>query len=92
MSDLDRCSWKLVAKDKFVLGMPADRCGEQATIRVIRPQRKTDLFLCEVHLNEFIDTWGLHYNVEVICPEPQKPCDCGREIHYVCPLHSGRTR
>ena len=68
MDNLNRCSWKLVDKDKFVLGMEADRCGQLATIRVIRPQRKTDLFLCEHHLNEFIDTWGLHYNVEVICP------------------------
>lgn len=68
MSHLKRCTWKLVDQDKFILGMPADRCGEQATIRVIRPQRKTDLFLCECHLNEFIDAWGLHYNVEVLCP------------------------
>lgn len=68
MSDLEKCSWKLVDQDKFVLGMPAERCGKTATIRVIRPQRKTDLFLCECHLNEFIDAWGLHYNVEVLCP------------------------
>lgn len=68
MSQLNSCSWKLVDKGKFTLGMPAERCGKLATIRVIRPTRKTDLFLCENHLNEFIDAWGLHYNVEVICP------------------------
>lgn len=67
---VDTCSWKMVDPSKFVMGQEAERCGEVATIRVIRPNRKTDLFLCECHLNNFIDAWGLHYNVEVICPEP----------------------
>lgn len=67
---VDTCSWKMVDPSKFVMGQEAERCGEVATIRVIRPNRKTDLFLCECHLNNFIDAWGLHYNVEVICPKP----------------------
>lgn len=65
---LNKCAWKQIASDKFVIGVPADRCGDVATIRVIRPNRKTDLFLCENHLNEFIEVWGLHNKVEVICP------------------------
>jgi len=66
MGDLDRCQWKLVDSDKFVLGQSADRCGVQATIKILRPHRKTDLFLCEPHLNAFISEWGLHYLVELL--------------------------
>ena len=67
MSHTNECAWKMVPSDKFVLGQEADRCGCAATIRVIRPQRKKDLFLCEEHLNSFIREWGLHYEVEVLC-------------------------
>lgn len=67
MGSLDRlCQWKLVNPDEFVLGQTAERCGKHAVIQVIRPQRKTDLFLCEEHLNQFITTWGLHYQVQLI--------------------------
>ena len=69
MSDLEVCSWKLVASDKFVLGQEAERCGDVATIRVLRPNRKTDLFLCECHMNDFIAVWGLHNQVEILCKE-----------------------
>lgn len=67
MSNLDRCSWKLVSPDKFVLGQVADRCGSVADVAVLRPNRKTDLFLCEEHMNEFIQHWGLHNKVQFLC-------------------------
>lgn len=65
--DLDRCQWKMVDEDKFVLGQTADRCGEVAAVKILRPQRKNDLFLCEHHLNKFIAKWGLHYTIELLC-------------------------
>lgn len=64
---LDKCAWKLVSPDKFVMGQEAKRCGEVAAVKILRPQRKTDLFLCEYHLNLFIKEWGLHYEVELQC-------------------------
>lgn len=67
MSNLDRCSWKLVDPGKFVMGQSADRCGAIADVVVLRPNRKTDLFLCEEHVNEFIAHWGLHNPVEILC-------------------------
>lgn len=63
---VETCSWKLVPSDQFVLGMEATRCGEEADVRVLRPKRKTDLFLCEEHLNDFIKSWGLHYEVRIL--------------------------
>lgn len=63
---LAKCAWKLVDPDKFVLGISADRCGEVAAVKILRPNRKTDLFLCEHHLNEFVDKWGLHYKVKLL--------------------------
>lgn len=60
------CAWKLVASDEFVLGQSADRCGVAAAVRVLRPTRKTDLALCEAHLNEFIRVWGLHYELQIL--------------------------
>lgn len=69
MSDLDRCSWKLVDPNKFVMGQDADRCGDIADVVVLRPNRKTDLFLCEQHINEFIKHWGLHNEVRILCQE-----------------------
>lgn len=65
------CAWKLVPPDKFVLGQEAERCGEIADVRVIRPYRKTDLYLCEFHLNSFIKEWGLHNEVEILCQESE---------------------
>ena len=67
MSDLERCSWKMVDPGKFVMGISADRCGAIADVVVLRPNRKTDLFLCEEHVNEFIAHWGLHNQVEILC-------------------------
>lgn len=67
VSNLDRCSWKLVDPQKFVMGQSADRCGAIADVVVLRPNRKTDLFLCEQHVNEFIKHWGLHNEVEILC-------------------------
>lgn len=67
MSNLERCSWKLVDPSKFVMGQSADRCGVVADVVVLRPNRKTDLFLCEEHINEFIIQWGLHNRVEILC-------------------------
>lgn len=64
---LDRCAWKMVGSDKFVLGISADRCGEVAAVKILRPNRKSDLFLCEHHINTFIETWGLHNQVEILC-------------------------
>lgn len=64
---MNLCSWKLVNFDKFTLGMEADRCGKEADVKILRPYRKNDLYLCECHFNEFIDTWGLHNNVEILC-------------------------
>jgi hypothetical protein len=57
----------MVSPDKFVMGQSADRCGAIADVAVLRPNRKTDLFLCEQHLNDFITHWGLHNKVEVLC-------------------------
>lgn len=65
--DLDRCSWKMVDPESFVLGQSADRCGEVAAVKILRPNRKTDLFLCEKHVNKFIEHWGLHNRVEILC-------------------------
>lgn len=67
MSNLEKCSWKLVSPDKFIMGQVADRCGDIADVVVLRPSRKTDLFLCEEHLNDFIDHWGLYNHVEILC-------------------------
>lgn len=64
---MDRCQWKLVEPASFTFGVKADRCGDIADIRVIRPQRKKDLFLCEEHLNTFIKEWGLKQEVEILC-------------------------
>ena len=71
------CTWKMVPYDQFTLGMEADRCSKEADVRVLRPYRKTDLFLCESHLNDFIDTWGLHNHVEILCNEPRCDFECG---------------
>lgn len=67
MSNLKKCSWKLVDPDKFIMGQSADRCGAIADVVVLRPNRKTDLFLCQEHVNEFITHWGLHNKVEILC-------------------------
>lgn len=65
--DLDRCQWKMIDPKAFTLGIHADRCGEVAAVKILRPYRKNDLFLCENHLNEFIQHWGLHNDVEILC-------------------------
>lgn len=65
---LARCAWKKVDSDKFVLGINADRCGEVAAVKILRPNRKTDLFLCEHHLNAFVSEWGLHNKVKLLGP------------------------
>lgn len=67
MSNLERCSWKMVDPDKFIMGQSADRCGAIADVVVLRPSRKTDLFLCEKHMNSFIHHWGLHNEIEILC-------------------------
>lgn len=85
---LDRCAWKLVSPDKFVLGITADRCGEVAAVKILRPNRKSDLFLCEYHLNHFINEWGLHNHLEILCHnwmEGTRPQLHGYSRHYVCP-------
>jgi hypothetical protein len=61
------CQWKMIDPSKFTMGINAERCGATAVVRILRPSRKTDLFLCEHHVNAFIDHWGLHYNIEVLC-------------------------
>lgn len=67
MSDhVETCAWKDVPSDEFVMGMPAQRCGEVAGVKLLRPHRKTDLFLCDHHLNAFIKKWGLHYEIEIL--------------------------
>lgn len=65
--DLDRCQWKKVDSYEFTLGIEADRCGEVAAVKILRPYRKTDLYLCEEHLNKFIDVWSLHNQIELLC-------------------------
>ena len=67
MVHLDRCAWKMVEPTKFEVGQSADRCGEVAAVKILRPYRKSDLFLCENHINEFIKHWGLHNEVEILC-------------------------
>lgn len=69
MDNLERCQWKLVPSDKFVLGQDAERCGEVAAVRILRPNRKTDLPLCEHHINEYVEIWGLHYKVKLLFPD-----------------------
>lgn len=66
MGDTSQCAWKLVNYGEFTMGMNADRCGAVARVKILRPYRKTDLLLCERHFNEFIDTWNLHNNVEIL--------------------------
>lgn len=68
MGDINQCAWKLVNPDEFVLGQDAERCGEDAAVKILRPNRKTDLFLCECHLNCFVEKWGLHYKVQLLFP------------------------
>lgn len=63
---MDKCQWKLIPSEKFILGISADRCGAMADVVVLRPNRKTDLFLCEHHLNNFIAHWGLFNAVEIL--------------------------
>lgn len=53
------CGWKLVKEGSFTLGVRAARCGAEARIRILRPDRKTDLDLCEEHFNKFVEVWGL---------------------------------
>ena len=65
--DLDRCAWKNVDPDKFVMGIEAARCGDYASVKILRPYRKNDLYLCECHFNEFIQVWGLHNQVKLLC-------------------------
>ena len=67
MSTVDRCSWKLVSPSAFIMGQVADRCGDIADVVVLRPERKTNLFLCEQHLNEFIGHWGLFNKIQILC-------------------------
>lgn len=66
------CSWKMINSDEFVLGMEADRCGRNADVQILRPHRKSDLFLCEKHTNCFIERWGLHNEVVILCREGDK--------------------
>lgn len=65
--DLDRCAWKMIGSGEFTMGISADRCGAIAAVKILRPNRKSDLFLCEQHTNDFIRTWGLHNEVEILC-------------------------
>ena len=67
MVQVDTCAWKLIPSEDFVLGQEAERCGETAAVKILRPYRKTDLHLCEYHLNCFIKEWGLHNEVELQC-------------------------
>lgn len=67
-----QCGWKLIPSDKFVLGINAERCGEPAAIQILRPNRKTDLFLCEHHVNTFIEQWGLHYQIQILCDSEKR--------------------
>jgi len=64
---VETCAWKLVLPREFILGQEAERCGDVAAVKILRPHRKTDLFLCENHLNAFIKEWGLHNDVEILC-------------------------
>lgn len=66
MGNLDRCQWKMVDSSEFTMGVTADRCGKLAVLKILRPFRKTDLFLCECHFNNFIGVWGLHNFVEFL--------------------------
>lgn len=74
---VETCGWKLVPSDGFVLGIHADRCGKVAAVKLLRPQRKTDLCLCEAHLNDFVEKWGLFYKVKLLGPwmEAEVPWD-----------------
>jgi hypothetical protein len=64
---LEKCAWKLVNPDKFTLGVEADRCGKVAAVKILRPYRKTDLCLCDSHVNTFIEKWGIHNAIEILC-------------------------
>ena len=86
MGDINQCAWKMVDSEKFVLGQIADRCGKYADVKVLRPNRKTDLFLCEHHLNEFIMVWGLHNEVEILCRCSDNPDNWDNigPLNYTC--------
>ena len=62
-----KCQWKMLPPEQFTMGVSAERCGAVAILKILRPYRKTDLYLCEQHTNQFIDTWGLHNHVELLC-------------------------
>lgn len=63
---MDRCQWKMVDSNLFTLGVLAERCGREAEVKILRPQRKTDLCLCERHFNTFIEVWGLSHQVQLL--------------------------
>lgn len=63
---METCGWKLVDPEQFELGMEARRCGKTPDVQVFRPNRRKDLFLCEDHLNCFIERWGLHYRLRIL--------------------------
>lgn len=82
----------MVDPGKFTMGISADRCGTIAAVKVLRPNRKTDLFLCEQHVNTFISTWGLHNQVEILCQDEEEWIEqpilcgeCGIYIEENCP-------
>lgn len=64
-----KCSWKIVRPEDFRFGMPAERCGEIADIRIIRSDRAKDLFLCEEHTNDFIKIYGIDLPIQILCRE-----------------------
>lgn len=72
---MDKCGWKLINPSKFVMGQSAERCGEIADVVVLRPNRKTDLYLCEEHINDFISHWGLYNRIEILCRCEEEPID-----------------
>lgn len=63
------CLWKMNSGE-FKLGMIARRCCAVAQVRILRPDRKTDLDLCEEHFNKFVEIWGLsNLRVKFLCPK-----------------------
>lgn len=52
------CDWKMVPLKDYKLRAESPRCGDAAKIRMIRDNRKKDLYLCGHHHEVFVTVYG----------------------------------
>lgn len=58
MLDDGLCDWKMVPLKDYKIGAVSPRCGEPAKIKMIRDNRKKDLYLCSHHHEVFLSIYG----------------------------------